>query len=60
MDDTETYLTTAEAAQRFGVDPQTIRGWAKRGKIPHTRTPGGQLRFAESVVAKLSERGDES
>ena len=49
-------LTSAEVANLFGVDRRTVVLWAKRGRIPALRTPGGQHRFrAEEIRGLLDE-----
>lgn len=39
------YVTPAIAKETLGVSLQTLRRWAKAGKIKHFRTPGGQFRY---------------
>ncbi len=51
-------MTLAEAAQRVGVQPGTLRRWVKRGLIPQyngewTPSAVGTAR----VVARMRERG---
>ena len=41
----EPLMKPAEVADLFDVEPVTVVDWAKTGKIPATRTPGGQWRF---------------
>ena len=41
----EQLLTPAEVAALVFVDPKTVSRWARAGKIPFTRTPGGHRRF---------------
>lgn len=48
-------LTSAEVAALFRVDPKTATRWAKSGRIPSIRTPGGHRRFRESEVRALME-----
>jgi excisionase family DNA binding protein len=49
-------LTSAEVANLFGVDRRTVVLWAKRGRIPALRTPGGQHRFrADEIRGPLEE-----
>lgn len=43
-------LMPAEVAQIFGVDPQTVFRWAKAGKLPSIRTPGGHRRYPRAGV----------
>ena len=51
-------LTSAEVATMFGVDRRTVVLWAKRGRIPALRTPGGQHRFRADESRGLLERHD--
>ena len=51
-------LTSAEVATLFGVDRRTVVLWAKRGRIPALRTPGGQHRFRAEEIRGLLERHD--
>jgi excisionase family DNA binding protein len=48
-------LTSAEVASLFGVDRRTVVLWAKRGRIPALRTPGGQHRFRAEEIRSLLE-----
>jgi excisionase family DNA binding protein len=49
-------LKPGEVAFMFGVDPKTVTRWAKEGKIPSIRTPGGHRRYFEEDVMDLRER----
>ena len=54
-------LTSAEVANLFGVDRRTVVLWAKRGRIPALRTPGGQHRFrADEIRGLLEEHNGDS
>ncbi|MFI9526321.1 BldC family transcriptional regulator [Micromonospora rosaria] len=46
-------LTPAEVAAIFRVDPKTVTRWAKAGKLPSIRTPGGHRRYPEGPVRAL-------
>jgi excisionase family DNA binding protein len=48
-------LTSAEVASLFGVDRRTVVLWAKRGRLPALRTPGGQHRFRADEIRQLLE-----
>jgi excisionase family DNA binding protein len=48
-------LTPGEVAAIFRVDPKTVTRWAKAGRIPAVRTPGGHARFRESVIRAFLE-----
>ena len=47
------FMTPAEVAKVFRVDPKTIARWAKEGKIASARTPGGHRRFRRDDVLRL-------
>jgi excisionase family DNA binding protein len=48
-----------EAAAIAQLHPDTIRRAVKRGEIPHTKTPGGILRFRRAdIEALLTPSGD--
>lgn len=51
-------LTTDEVADEFQVDPETVRRWAREGKIVAITLPGGRLkRFPRSEVEAVA-RGE--
>lgn len=50
----EKLLTPKEVARRFAVDPKTVTRWARSGKLPAIKTPGGHRRYRESVVEQLA------
>lgn len=43
-------LTPSEVAAMLRVDPRTVTRWARGGKLPSIRTPGGHRRYSESEV----------
>jgi excisionase family DNA binding protein len=43
----------------FNVAPRTVTAWARSGRFPSTRTPGGQYRFRESDVDALLQEDDQ-
>ena len=48
------YVKTAEAAEILGVAQNTIRKWAKQGKIPMRRNPANGYRlFKRSDLEKF-------
>jgi excisionase family DNA binding protein len=51
----ERFLTPAEVAAAFGVDPKTVSRWADTGKLTFIRTPGGHRRYRESEIRALLE-----
>lgn len=46
-------LKPREVARLFAVEVSTVLAWARGGKIPAIRTPGGQHRFRSSDVNAL-------
>ncbi len=52
----ERLMKPAEVAPFFSVEPSTVKEWAKTGKIPSTKTPGGQYRVRFSDVAAYMTR----
>jgi excisionase family DNA binding protein len=52
------YLRTGEVARALSVVHDTVRQWAKSGRLPASRTPGGQFRFAVADVRALMEELD--
>jgi len=50
-------ITTAQAAERLGVSPQTIQKWVDAGHLPAWKTMGGHRRLdAEAVERMVVER----
>ena len=51
-------LRTREVALLFRVSERAVTDWARRGRIPSVRTPGGHRRYpAEEVWALLDDDG---
>jgi excisionase family DNA binding protein len=51
-------LRTREVALLFQVSERAVTDWARKGRIPSVRTPGGHRRYpAEQVWALLGEAG---
>jgi excisionase family DNA binding protein len=46
-------LRTREVAQLFQVSERTVAEWARRGRIPSVRTPGGHRLYPADEVRKL-------
>ncbi|WP_375001484.1 BldC family transcriptional regulator [Aeromicrobium sp. CTD01-1L150] len=53
------FLTPAEVARLFAVDPGTVSRWANSGKLPFVRTLGGHRRFPARAIAALLDQGSE-
>jgi len=48
-------LTAKELAKRLRVSPETVRAWARQGRIPTLRLSRKALRYnLEAVIAALS------
>ncbi len=43
--ETRRSLRTGDVARALGLASATVQGYAREGRIPTTRTPGGQYRF---------------
>ena len=56
-DKSEELLVPAEVAALFRVDPKTVTRWAKAGRIPSLKTPGGHHRFRKDDVEELRQAG---
>jgi len=50
------FLTPWEAATLLRVHYQTVLSYARRGRLPHYRLPGG-IRFREDEVMDWLKRG---
>lgn len=48
-------LSPAEAAALAEVHEDTIKRWARTGRIPAIRTPGGWWRFRREDVLAINE-----
>jgi len=53
-------LLLREVAALFGVDTKTVSKWARHGRLPAWRTPGGKFRIrASDAYAALEANLDE-
>jgi excisionase family DNA binding protein len=50
-------LRTREVALLFRVSERAVTDWARRGRIPSVRTPGGHRRYPAAEVWALLEGG---
>ena len=51
-------LRTREVALLFQVSERAVTDWARKGRIPSVRTPGGHRRYpAEQVRVLLEQAG---
>lgn len=53
-------LTPAELASYFKVSTATVARWAKKGKLPSFRTPGGQRRYRLADIEQLLREEEET
>lgn len=44
-------LSPEDVGRMVGVHPDTVKRWAKAGKIPGVKLPGGWWRFSTAEVA---------
>jgi excisionase family DNA binding protein len=53
-------LRTREVALLFQVSERAVTDWARKGRIPSVRTPGGHRRYPAEQVWELlrGDRGD--
>lgn len=52
------YLSSRKAAERLGLHPQTLRRYARQGKIPYYRNTGGQRLYDVDVDTFLRGEAD--
>ena len=53
-------VSPQQAADRLGVHVDTVKRWAKAGKLPAFRTPGGWWRFSNDDLEAFIADGKES
>jgi excisionase family DNA binding protein len=51
-------LRTADVATLFQVSERTVSDWARRGRIPSVRTPGGHRRYPATEIQRLLEAAE--
>ena len=51
-------LRTADVAALFQVSERTVSDWARRGRIPSVRTPGGHRRYPADEIRRIMEEAD--
>lgn len=51
-------LRTREVAILFQVSERAVTDWARRGRIPSVRTPGGHRRYPADQVWALLRRSE--
>lgn len=53
-------LRTREVAQLFQVSERTVAEWARRGRIPSVRTPGGHRLYPADRIRELLSATEEN
>ncbi len=53
-------LRTREVAQLFQVSERTVAEWARSGRIPSLRTPGGHRLYPAEQVRRLLAASEEA
>lgn len=51
-------LRTREVALLFQVSERAVTDWARRGRVPSVRTPGGHRRYPADEVWALLQRSE--
>ena len=59
MDNADQWLKVSEIAKAFSVHPDTIRRWAKTGRIKCIRHPFNNYRLFLMADLKSKEQGNE-
>lgn len=49
------FLRTREVALLFQVSERAVTDWARKGRIPSVRTPGGHRRYPAESIRQLLE-----
>lgn len=49
----ERLLRTCDVALLFQVSERTVSEWARRGRVPSVRTPGGHRRYPADQIRQL-------
>lgn len=52
-------LRTVDVARLFQVSERTVSEWARLGRIPSVRTPGGHRRYPADQVERLLKASEE-
>ena len=52
-------LRAGDVAFLFSVSERTVSDWARQGRLPSVRTPGGQRRYPADLIADLLRRSGE-
>ena len=55
----ERLLRTSDVALLFQVSERTVSEWARRGRVPWVRTPGGHRRYPAEQIRRLLMNGSD-
>ncbi|MGH9443265.1 MAG: MerR family transcriptional regulator, partial [Thermoanaerobaculia bacterium] len=50
----ELWLSRGDVARIFQVSPSTVTRWAREGRVPARRTPGGHYRYPAAGIARMA------
>ncbi|MDQ1395216.1 MAG: hypothetical protein QOG64_475 [Acidimicrobiaceae bacterium] len=53
----EPLLRTCDVALLFQVSERTVSEWARKGRVPSVRTPGGHRRYPANQIRQLLLNG---
>jgi excisionase family DNA binding protein len=53
----ERLLRTCDVALLFQVSERTVSEWARKGRVPSVRTPGGHRRYPANQIRQLLLNG---
>lgn len=53
----ERLLRTCDVALLFQVSERTVSEWARKGRVPSVRTPGGHRRYPADQIRQLLVNG---
>lgn len=60
MAPTSELCTADKVAEMLDVKPESVRRWARQGKLPFVQLPSGRMRFRREDVVALLEQKPES
>ncbi len=58
-DNPQDLLRTSDVAALFQVSTRTVSEWARLGRVPCMRTPGGQWRFPAGPIRRLVSQAEQ-
>lgn len=57
FDASEGVVYAREVAEKLGVEWRTVLVWARAGRLPWMRTPGGEWRFSAKWLREYVNQG---